>query len=61
MNQILDGIPLPKDHGDLIDRSNLPFHVIPAMINGEIQYLDVVMARDIIDAPAIVKATKGGD
>lgn len=57
---IFDGKPLPKEHGDLIDRNALKdyeYH-IPHDIYAN---YTVVSSYDINDAPTIIEADGGGD
>lgn len=56
---INDGIPLPKGHGDLIDRNKL-LDWSYAIISSNFTYKlnEVVDVDDIKDAPTIIKADK---
>ena len=49
------GTPLPKGHGDLIDRSKLETHYVGTDIGTD---LEVYLVPTIVEAPAIVKADK---
>ena len=47
------GTPLPKGHGDLIDRSKLETHYVGTDIGTD---LKVYLVPTIVEAPAIIKA-----
>lgn len=56
-NAILDGTPLPKGHGDLIDRKELRKNAYTAeeVMLGAKQVVDT---QDIDDAPTIIETDK---
>ena len=58
MNVIIqNGTPLPKNHGDLIDRSKLLKKSYEAeLLNGD--GIEVVDSYEIEDAPTIIEAEK---
>lgn len=55
---IKNGIPLPKGHGDLIDRGGLKTHFIGTEQGTD---LEVYLEPIIINAPPIIKAYKERD
>ena len=65
---IANGTPLPKGHGDLIDRDTLEFRNVTVLYGydweyGENTYAEeeVVRADDIWNADAIIEADKGSE
>lgn len=52
---IINGTPLPKGHGDLIDRGELKTHFIGTEQGTD---LEVYLESTIINAPPIIKADK---
>lgn len=52
---IANGIPLPKGHGDLIDRNNL----LEYMDINICAYTPAINRYEIITAPTIIEADKG--
>lgn len=52
---VLNGIPLPKGHGDLIDRGELKTHFIGTEQGTD---LEVYLEPTIINAPTIIGADK---
>ena len=55
LNAFRNGIPLPKGHGDLIDREELKTHFIGTEQGTD---LEVYLEPTIINAPPIIKADK---
>ena len=56
---IADGTPLPKGHGDLIDRKKLGIAPIDSTDLPLDRCLMVYLAEDVDGAPAIIEADKG--
>lgn len=59
---VRDGMPLPKGHGDLIDRRELKEHLYACETNGRPLYVMELHERlAVIDeVDAIIEADKGG-
>ena len=60
LNAILNGTPLPKGHGDLIDRNDL-LKWSYKIDSKYYMYDEVVDVDDIKNAPAIIEADGGGN
>lgn len=56
IKSVANGTPLPKGHGDLIDRGELKTHFIGTEQETD---LEVYLEPTIINAPPIIKADKG--
>ena len=57
-NALIKGTPLPKGHGDLIDRNELmSTRIITDDYSGN-EIMDVVLAEDIDYAPTIIPAER---
>ena len=54
-NAVIDGTPLPKGHGDLIDRNDL----LEYTDSNICAYTPTINRYDIITAPTIIEADKG--
>ena len=55
---IYHGTPLPKGHGDLIDRNDLDITTITTDDYSGNEVIDVVLKEDIDDASPIIEADK---
>lgn len=55
-NKILNGKPLPKGHGDLIERNKLLEKIWD--VDCRCGYVQVIDRQDIEDAPTIIEADK---
>lgn len=53
---IVDGTPLPKGHGNLIDENELIDEIVCETVDG--RYCDVIYAHSIYDAETIIEADK---
>lgn len=56
---IANGTPLPKGHGDLIDRKDLDITTITTDDYSGNEVIDVVLKEDVDGASAIIEADKG--
>ncbi len=56
---IINGTPLPKGHGDLIDRKDLDITTITTDDYSGNEVIDVVLKEDVDGASAIIEADKG--
>lgn len=59
MDAVKNGIPLPKGHGDLIDRKDLDITTITTDDYSGNEVIDVVLKEDVDGASAIIEADKG--
>lgn len=57
---IINGTPLPKGHGRLIDADELDVTTVTTDDYSGNEVLDVVLKDDIDDAPTIIEADKAG-
>lgn len=56
-NAIINGVPLPKGHGDLIDRSELLMEVREVDCDAAPGGYDYILDKqDVLDAPIIIEA-----
>lgn len=53
---LMNGTPLPKGHGNLIDENELIDEIVQEKIDG--RYCDVIYAHSIYDAETIIEADK---
>lgn len=59
MDAVKNGTPLPKGHGDLIDRNDLDITTITTDDYSGNEVIDVVLKEDVDGASAIIEADKG--
>lgn len=58
INAIKNGTPLPKEHGDLIDRGKLRKHERDVNDGSATWLMDIYLPEEIDNAPIIIEANK---
>lgn len=61
LRAVINGTPLPKGHGRLIDADDLDITTITTDDYSGNEVLDIVLKEDIDNAPTIIESDKAGE